>query len=139
MLLTSLLLLQCLAGALVSSSGTKAPTATNVHGRNVTYSGLYRSGVEGFVGIRFAEDTSNEKRLKAPVPFLPPPNSHIDATEPGTACPQSTEKGVVISEDCLKLNVWRPANTTCGSKLSVLVWIYGGNECWRFPLTLYRR
>ena len=30
------------------------------------------------------------------------------------------------SEDCLFLNVWRPAGAAAGAKLPVMVWIYGG-------------
>ena len=30
------------------------------------------------------------------------------------------------SEDCLFLNVWRPASATPGAKLPVMVWIHGG-------------
>jgi para-nitrobenzyl esterase len=31
-----------------------------------------------------------------------------------------------MSEDCLTLNVWRPAGAAPGAKLPVMVWIYGG-------------
>ncbi|HUO12586.1 MAG TPA: carboxylesterase family protein, partial [Caulobacteraceae bacterium] len=31
-----------------------------------------------------------------------------------------------VSEDCLTLNVWRPANAKPGDRLPVMVWIYGG-------------
>jgi para-nitrobenzyl esterase len=31
-----------------------------------------------------------------------------------------------MSEDCLTLNVWRPAGAKAGDKLPVMVWIYGG-------------
>jgi para-nitrobenzyl esterase len=30
------------------------------------------------------------------------------------------------SEDCLYMNVWRPASAAAGAKLPVMVWIYGG-------------
>lgn len=30
------------------------------------------------------------------------------------------------SEDCLTLNVFRPAGTTASASLPVMVWIYGG-------------
>ena len=30
------------------------------------------------------------------------------------------------SEDCLFLNVWRPANAAPAAKLPVMVWIFGG-------------
>ena len=31
-----------------------------------------------------------------------------------------------VSEDCLTLNIWTPANIKPGAKLPVMVWIYGG-------------
>lgn len=30
------------------------------------------------------------------------------------------------SEDCLYLNIWKPANSTAKSRLPVMVWIHGG-------------
>ena len=47
----------------------------------------------------------------------------------GPACMQPQRPGPfaqAISEDCLTLNVWRPAGARLGAKLPVMVWIYGG-------------
>ena len=34
--------------------------------------------------------------------------------------------GTAPAEDCLYLNVWRPAGTSPSAKLPVMFWIYGG-------------
>ena len=114
-----------------------APLAQNVYGHNVTYTGLYANEVEGFVGVRFALDTSGESRFKPPVSFNPTSDSVIEATTPGPSCPQQLSSGsyfdfslsdvTQISEDCLRLNVWRPNGTKAGDKLPVLAYIYGGS------------
>lgn len=51
------------------------PVATNVHGLGVTYKGIYQNEIEGFIGVRYALDTSNENRFRPPVPFTPAPKS----------------------------------------------------------------
>lgn len=115
-----------------------APTATNVHGQGVTYSGLYQNEIEGFLGIRYAHDTGGENRFKPPIAYTPGANSSIDATNAGPSCPQGKSHGIFtvwdnydyiteISEDCLALNVWRPNGTKAGDALPVLVYIHGGS------------
>ncbi len=122
------------------AAGAQVPTASNVFGKNVTYQGLYESGIEGFIGIRFAEDTGGQNRFRPPVPYTPAAGSTIQALNPGPSCPQRKSRHPLsvwstydfvseISEDCLRLNVWRPNGTTAGDKLPVLVWIYGGIKC----------
>jgi carboxylesterase type B len=113
------------------------PLVTNAHGTGVTYNGLYANEIEGFVGIRFGQDTGGQSRFKPPVPYIPQPGSTIDATITGPACPQRIDHRkpnpfntysytTETSEDCLLLNVWRPNGTSAGDKLPVLVYIYGG-------------
>jgi carboxylesterase type B len=115
-----------------------APVVTNAHGTGVTYQGLYANEIEGFIGIRFGQDTGSQNRFRPPVPYTPAAGSTIDATDKGPACPQRVDHGgkatpynaysyvTDISEDCLRLNVWRPNGTSAGDKLPVLVYIYGG-------------
>lgn len=104
---------------------------------NVTYVGFTRNQVDVFLGIPYAQDTAGDNRFKPPQPVSLPPNSVVNATQPGPACPQQlgqwnapltllnvTKEGV--SEDCLNLNIVRPANTNPSSKLPVMVWIHGG-------------
>jgi para-nitrobenzyl esterase len=57
-----------------------------------------------------------------------------DANKFGADCPQmgftpgsrTMAMSPTSSEDCLFVNVWRPAGATSGAKLPVMFWIYGG-------------
>lgn len=99
-------------------------------GRQITYTGLDRNGIEVFLGIPFGHDTGGENRFKPPVAVVPPRGSHINATVYGPICPQELRAGsrgkLVISENCLNLNIGRPRNMTSHDKLAVMVTIYGG-------------
>ena len=106
------------------------PIATDTS-RNITYHGVYYDGVESFIGIHYVHDTGRENRFKPPILYVPEAGTIIFATTTGPACPQATKLGghtlvPSISEDCLRLNVWRPNGTVAGWNLPVLVWIYGG-------------
>ncbi|ESZ90678.1 hypothetical protein SBOR_8940 [Sclerotinia borealis F-4128] len=101
---------------------------------NTTYTGITSStGVETFQGIRYGLDTSGEGRFAPPRAFIPSPGYHYNATVEGSSCPQPAGWGFLfqtnttdISEDCLNLNLARPAWAKAGSKLPVMVYIFGG-------------
>jgi carboxylesterase type B len=103
----------------------------------VGYRGITRdNGIEAFLGIRYAQDTGGENRFKPPRLYVPPTGSIIDATQPGLACPQllgqrNAPLALVniteVSEDCLNLNIVRPALDDSSEKLPVMVWIHGGS------------
>ncbi|KAI3328477.1 putative lipase [Ustulina deusta] len=104
--------------------------------QEVTYEGLYRNGIEVFLGIPFGEDTGGANRFKPPSPYTHARGSVVNATSYGPACPQSVEAASPpftytdvseISEDCLNLIIGRPKGTTKDSRLPVMVWIYGGS------------
>lgn len=89
-------------------------------------------GVNAFRGIPYAEAPTRQRRWRAPVPA-----SHWegvrDATEFGPACHQppsrpgsiyAPAKAPAMSEDCLSLNVWAPADA---ERAPVFVWIHGGS------------
>jgi para-nitrobenzyl esterase len=86
--------------------------------------------VRDFLGIPFAAPPVGKLRWKPPQPAAKWRGVR-QATSFGSRCMQpSIYKDMVfrdpgISEDCLTLNVWTPANTG-NSKLPVMVWIYGG-------------
>lgn len=102
----------------------------------VTYQGISDDGVDIFYGIHYAQDTGGANRFKPPVPYVPPQGSQIDATNAGPSCPQPKGDSLAplylsnvtnISEDCLRLNVYRPAGTAPDAKLPVFVYVHGGS------------
>ncbi|KAG0430055.1 hypothetical protein HPB47_023052 [Ixodes persulcatus] len=83
--------------------------------------------VEEYKGIPFAEPPIGDLRFKEPVPKKSWEGSW-DATNGGTTCHQAprrngTTDSAELTEDCLHLNIWAPADA---AKSPVLVWIHGG-------------
>ncbi|KAI0265664.1 carotenoid ester lipase precursor [Gloeopeniophorella convolvens] len=130
-----------LAGPTIRSSG---PTATLDNG---TFVGTSSSGVNKFLGIPFAQPPVGDLRFRLPQPNSAYTGTH-DATTFGPACPQQALQLPIpgelaqeaidfitnsiynlvtpSSEDCLTLNVVTPAGVKSGTKLPVVVWIFGG-------------
>lgn len=82
-----------------------------------TLKGVVADGVGWFLGIPFAPPPVGDLRWRPPGP--PPGWSGArDASKAGPVCP--------AQEDCLYLNVLRPATAHPGQKLPVMVWIHGG-------------
>ncbi|MBY5947787.1 carboxylesterase family protein [Photobacterium rosenbergii] len=77
--------------------------------------------IEAYKGIRFAEagrfQHSQVKSL----------SGNIAAIDFGDICPQTSASTATQSEDCLNLNIWRPANIENYGKLPVYVFIHGGS------------
>ncbi|GAB0134511.1 hypothetical protein EsDP_00002878 [Epichloe bromicola] len=111
-----------------------------------TITGKSLLGVETFNAIPFADPPVGPLRLKPPRRFSGTFGKR-DGTGVAPACPQmlvSREslgvvgaiandvlqnpllKTVAGQEDCLTVDVQRPAGTEAGAKLPVLFWIYGG-------------
>jgi len=98
-----------------------------------TTSGTFRgvattNSTEKWLGVRFAQPPVGALRFKAPVAITTRPAGVQNASAFGNACPQpaSSSLGAPVAEDCLFLNVWRPAGTAANAKLPVLFWIHGG-------------
>lgn len=93
--------------------------------------GIVESDVDVFKGIPYSAPPIGEFRWRPPQPVTPW-EGELDATEYGANCAQSGWGGAPgtiaegSSEDCLYLNLWRPANVTADAKLPVMVWIHGG-------------
>ncbi|PSN73298.1 alpha/beta-hydrolase [Corynespora cassiicola Philippines] len=106
------------------------------------------NAVDSFYGIPYAEPPIGNLRLRRPQP-LSKPLGTFNATVLPRACPQKTLAGDLpiledfpevvqavysayliplpdVGEDCLTLNVQRPADITADAKLPVLFWIFGG-------------
>lgn len=79
------------------------------------------NGVTSFKGIPYAAPPVGVLRWREPQP-VKPWSKILDATKFGPSCMQTDD--LPKSEDCLTLNLWRPANAS--SRLPVMVWIYGG-------------
>ncbi|KAJ7172944.1 Alpha/Beta hydrolase protein [Mycena crocata] len=95
---------------------------------------------EFFGGIPYAEPPVGPLRLALPVPKFSLGNSPtFDATEFGASCIQPaspfTPAGLPLSEDCLTINVFRPAGLSARSGVPVMAWIFGGSFFTGTPVT----
>lgn len=89
--------------------------------------GAAHGRAHAFLGIPYAAPPIAELRFRAPAP--PSAWEGVrDASSFGSSCPQVGLLGTVIGdEDCLTLNLWRPADAPTRPR-PVLVFIHGGNN-----------
>lgn len=90
-----------------------------------TVIGASQGAVEAFLGIPFAAPPVGNLRWRAPEP-APCWSDVRPARAFGPACPQLQQGQPRGDEDCLQLNVWRPAART--SPLPVMVFLHGGGN-----------
>lgn len=105
-------------------ASASSPTVTV---KNGTYQGLYSPEYDQdfFLGMRYAQPA---ERFELARPLNSTWNGTALATEYPPHCVGygSDDTGYTVSEDCLYLNVVRPAGTNASSNLPVAVWIHGG-------------
>ncbi|RPD58743.1 alpha beta-hydrolase [Lentinus tigrinus ALCF2SS1-7] len=151
-LLTALILSSYFAsgiGANPTTSHRHSAGPPQVRLDRATVVGTVNGSVESFLGIRYARPPVGDLRLRLPQ-LIDSYNGTINATVYGNQCFQQVSSSqpdlpaevaqslspllatfsgnadVGQSEDCLNLNIIRPANVSTDAKLPVLFWIYGG-------------
>ncbi|CAG8953801.1 hypothetical protein HYFRA_00006693 [Hymenoscyphus fraxineus] len=82
--------------------------------------------LDQFLGIPYALSTDGERRFKPAVP-VPESELEFDASKYGQRCPAGEKDSTPMGEDCLNLNLFRPATRPKDGKLPVLVYIHGGS------------
>lgn len=99
-----------------------------VQTRYGTVKGSEKKGIVSWFGIPYAEPPTGELRWKAPKDPRPWSGVYQAKGKPpeGMQYGIFPKKAVVGQEDCLYLNIWRPADETEG--LPVYVWIHGGGN-----------
>lgn len=110
-----------------ASASSSAPTVTVANG---TYQGLYSAQYDQdfFLGIPFAQPPVGQLRLNFPAPLNSSFKGIRKVIQYGPDCPTPSgldDLGEPLSEDCLSINVIRPAGTTADASLPVAAWIYG--------------
>lgn len=115
----------------VVAQGSGSTASPTVQTENGVLRGVTEGEVTSFKGIRFAAPPVGEYRWRPPQPVSNWEGVR-DATEYGANCAQAgwgAAPGTIAdgsSEDCLFLNIWKPAGVEEGSNLPVMVWIHGG-------------
>jgi para-nitrobenzyl esterase len=94
-----------------------AAAAEVVKTRSGPVRGAVEDGVARFQGLPYAAPPVGELRWRPPQPAKAWSEVR-EATAPATGCAKQ--------EDCLYLNVTKPADAKPGAKLPVMVWIHGG-------------
>ncbi len=91
--------------------------------------GVSDGGVESFLGLPYAEPPTGARRFLPPEPIAPW-SVTLEADSLGSPCLQTYDSpdGALLDgegdEDCLTLNVWRPAGA---SGLPLIFYVHGGN------------
>ncbi|UPK89512.1 hypothetical protein LCI18_000447 [Fusarium solani-melongenae] len=121
------------AAVLIAPSGAERYTPPVGRACNGSYHGVYnqRYGVESFLGVPFAQPPVADLRLRPPQSLNSSWHGARNAIEYGDACVGYGDDTELVadghvSEDCLTLNIIRPAGTAASTSLPVLVWVYGG-------------
>lgn len=115
--------------AICAIGGLAAPAAAQEEARveidTGELAGTSQGGVTSFKGIPYATPPIGQLRWRPPQPVAPWARVR-SARRYAPVAPQPGAGGpaMVASEDCLYLNVWRPAQT--GEALPVMVFVHGG-------------
>ncbi|KAJ7803519.1 esterase 1 [Mycena olivaceomarginata] len=78
------------------------------------------------IGIPYVEPPIDSLRFKPPVPLSNLNQATFDASKPGSPCLQARSQTNSSSEDCLTLNIYKPAGLAATAALPVMAFIHGG-------------
>jgi para-nitrobenzyl esterase len=126
-----LVALTLLVAAPSGAQNPKSPQSPTVRTASGVVRGVTEGDVSSFKGIPYAAAPVGANRWRPPQP-LPAWSGEREASQFGADCaqaafpPGSAPMSQTSSEDCLFVNVWRPAGAAPGAKLPVMVWIHGG-------------
>lgn len=129
-LIVLLLLSAAFTSIRIWSASPDSPSPDTVRIDSGTVKGVVEGNILSFKGIPFAASPLGDLRWRAPQPVTPwkgiraADKYALDCMQqpfPSDAAPL----GAGTSEDCLYVNVWKPAAPST-KKLPVMVWIYGG-------------
>ncbi|KAJ7314969.1 extracellular triacylglycerol lipase precursor [Mycena albidolilacea] len=109
----------------VSTANAAAPTI-QLGKTTLTGRAIETFEQEFFGAIPYADPPLARKRFKPPVLKPSPDSKTLDASNFGPACLQMDLPLAQMSEDCLTINVLRPAGIAANAKLPVMFWTYGG-------------
>lgn len=118
--------------SLIACSVTAADPTVQV--LNGSYSGLHlpHFNQDVFLGMPYAQDAGGANRFRIPQPLNTSWTGTRDAKQYSDICPDVKAKrdypeGIGMSENCLSVNVVRPAGIAEDANLPVMVWIHGGS------------
>ncbi|MBB3357803.1 MULTISPECIES: carboxylesterase/lipase family protein [unclassified Novosphingobium] len=120
-----------LPGATLAKAAPAAPAAPTVAVAQGTLVGAVEGTVASFKGIPYAAPPVGDLRWRAPQPAAAW-SAPRDATHYGHDCaqapfpPDAAPIRTQPAEDCLYLNVWKPAGAAANARLPVMVWVHGG-------------
>ncbi|KAJ7337487.1 extracellular triacylglycerol lipase precursor [Mycena albidolilacea] len=108
------------------SSAAAAPPQVRLGNTTVTGRAIPGYSVESFRGIPYAEPPIGPLRFETSVLLTALASDTLDASNFGKSCLQPGMAAELVSEDCLTVNVFRPAGVQSNALLPVMFWTYGG-------------
>jgi para-nitrobenzyl esterase len=126
-----LMIISCLLHAQQPVSNSASVGGPVIQTASGTLRGVKEGDVESFKGIPYAAPPVGEFRWRPPQ-HVAAWQGERDASTFGPNCAQGgwgAAPGTIqsgSSEDCLYLNIWKPASAKAKAKLPVMVWIHGG-------------
>ncbi|KAK5953165.1 hypothetical protein OHC33_005733 [Knufia fluminis] len=111
---------------------TLAQSEPQVAVLNGTYEGVHLPSFnqDAFLGIPYAQDAGGQNRFRIPQALNETWSDIRSAKNYSHACPDNNPTSDAIygmSENCLSINLVRPAGLDSNIKLPVMLWIHGGS------------